>query len=110
MRAARGRRATAEAQPAKRSFPVRIVPLAEADATQEALYAKRQKVYPREVHGFFARWRVIMVFATLGLYYGLPWIDWGEGRQAFLIDLPGRKFNLFSGPSGRRICSISPPS
>ena len=95
MRAARGRRATAEAQPAKRSFPVRIVPLAEADATQEALYAKRQKVYPREVHGFFARWRVIMVFATLGLYYGLPWIDWGEGRQAFLIDLPGRKFNLF---------------
>jgi cytochrome c oxidase accessory protein FixG len=59
------------------------------------LYAKREQVYPREVHGVFARWRLLMVALTLGIYYGLPWINWGEGRQAFLIDLPGRKFNLF---------------
>ncbi len=74
----------------------RIIPLAEADAVQEALYAKRQYIYPREVHGFFARWRVAMLVLTLGIYYFLPWINWGEGRQAFLIDLPGRKFNLFA--------------
>ncbi len=36
-----------------------------------------------------------MVCITLGIYYILPWINWGDGRQAFLIDLPGRKFNLF---------------
>src|SRR5690606_26950206 len=65
------------------------------DPVEQALYAKREHVYPREVHGRFARWRVLMVGITLGIYYGLPWIDWGDGRQAFLIDLPGRKFNLF---------------
>lgn len=47
------------------------------------------------MHGVFARWRVIMATLTLGIYYVLPWINWGDGRQAFLIDLPGRKFHLF---------------
>ncbi len=74
----------------------RVITLAEADATQEALYAKRARVFPREVHGVLANWRVAMVFVTLGIYYLLPWINWGPGRQAFLIDLPGRKFHLFA--------------
>ena len=74
----------------------RIIPIAEADATTEALYAKRQRVYLREVHGTFATLRVAMVGLTLGIYYFLPWFNWGEGRQAFLIDLPNRKFNLFA--------------
>jgi cytochrome c oxidase accessory protein FixG len=73
----------------------RVVTLAEADAVTEALYARHRKVYPREVHGFFADLRVVMASLTLGIFYGLPWINWGAGRQAFLIDLPGRKFNLF---------------
>jgi len=62
----------------------------------DSLYAKRQNIYPREVHGVFARWRVIMVLITLGIYYILPWINWGEGRQAVLFDLPNRKFNIFA--------------
>ena len=74
----------------------RVVPLVEADAVQEALYAKRQRVFPREVHGLLANWRAAMVAVTLGIYYFLPWISWGPGRQAFLIDLPGRKFHLFA--------------
>ncbi len=37
-----------------------------------------------------------MVGLTLGIYYFLPWFNWGQGRQAFLIDLPNRKFNLFA--------------
>ncbi len=74
----------------------RMVTLAEADARQESLYAKHQKVYPRMVHGFFANLRVILASLTLGIFYGLPWINWGAGRQAFLIDLPARKFNLFA--------------
>lgn len=40
--------------------------------------------------------RVLLASITLGIFYGLPWINWGPGRQAFLIDLPGRKFNLFA--------------
>ena len=74
----------------------RVIPIAEADAVTEGLYAKRQRVYSREVHGYFATLRVAMVGLTLGLYYFLPWFNWGEGRQAFLIDLPNRKFHLFA--------------
>lgn len=78
----------------KRTRSKRVIPIA-PDATQQELYAKRQQIFPREVHGVFARWRVIMATLTLGIYYVLPWVNWGEGRQAFLIDLPGRKFHLF---------------
>ncbi len=60
------------------------------------LYARRQKIHPRAVSGPLARWRVAMVLLTLGVYYGLAWINWGAGRQAFLVDLPGRKFHLFA--------------
>jgi len=62
---------------------------------QDSLYAKREEIYPREVHGIFASWRVGMVAVTLGFYYILPWLNWGEGRQALLFDLPNRKFNIF---------------
>jgi cytochrome c oxidase accessory protein FixG len=65
------------------------------DTTQDSLYAKRKDIYPREVHGIFARWRVAMVALTLGLYYILPWINMADGRQALLFDLPNRKFNIF---------------
>ncbi|HYA38309.1 MAG TPA: cytochrome c oxidase accessory protein CcoG [Candidatus Methylomirabilis sp.] len=82
----------------RKSLPLteRVIPIAEADAVAEALYAKRQRIFPREVHGFFANLRVVMASLTLGIYYFLPWFNWGEGRQAFLIDLPNRKFNLFA--------------
>ena len=61
---------------------------------QNFLYQKRQKIYPREVHGLFARLRIIAVVALLGLYYGLPWLSW-NGQQAVLLDLPARQFRLF---------------
>ncbi len=61
---------------------------------EQSLYAKRQKIYPREVHGKFATLRIIAVFALLGLFYILPWIQW-DGRQAVLLDLPARKFYIF---------------
>jgi len=65
------------------------------NTSQDSLYAKRKDIYPREVHGIFARWRVAMVALTLGLYYILPWITMADGRQALLFDLPNRKFNIF---------------
>ena len=61
---------------------------------ESSLYAKREKIYPREVHGLFAMWRVIGVVVLLGIYYGVPWLTW-EGRQAVLLDLPERKFYIF---------------
>ena len=60
----------------------------------EVFYAKHEKVYPREVHGLFARLRTTGVLVLLGLYYILPWLHW-NGRQAVLLDLPARKFHIF---------------
>lgn len=64
------------------------------DSIQQSLYAKRQKVYPREVHGLFAYWRGVSVAVLLGLFYGVAWLRW-DGRQAVLFDLPARKFYIF---------------
>jgi cytochrome c oxidase accessory protein FixG len=56
-----------------------------------SLYAAHEKVYPREIHGRFARLRVLSVWVLLGLFYCIPWLNW-SGRQAVLFDLPARKF------------------
>ncbi|MAT66208.1 MAG: cytochrome c oxidase accessory protein CcoG [Gammaproteobacteria bacterium] len=61
---------------------------------ENVLYQKRQKVYPREVHGLFARLRVAGVLVLLGLYYFVPWLTY-DGHQAVLFDLPARKFHIF---------------
>ena len=68
--------------------------LSRPDEVEQSLYAKREKVYPREVHGIFAAMRWLAVFVLLGLYYGLPWLHW-EGKQLLLFDLPARKFHIF---------------
>jgi cytochrome c oxidase accessory protein FixG len=60
----------------------------------DSLYAARQKVYVREVSGRYDRLRVVAVCALLGLFYGLPWLQW-DGHQAILFDLPARKFHIF---------------
>ncbi|MDZ7737080.1 MAG: cytochrome c oxidase accessory protein CcoG [Gammaproteobacteria bacterium] len=62
---------------------------------REFLYEKGQKIYPREVHGLFAALRTTAVCVLLGIFYGLPWLQY-EGRQAVLLDLPGRKFHIFN--------------
>jgi cytochrome c oxidase accessory protein FixG len=64
------------------------------DEVQQSLYEKRQKIYPREVHGLFAGLRVTTVVLLLGIYYVLPWLTW-DGRQAVLLDMPARKFYIF---------------
>jgi cytochrome c oxidase accessory protein FixG len=57
----------------------------------DSLYEAQQKVYPREVAGRFSRLRVIAAWVLLGLYYVNAWWQWND-RQAFLFDLPARKF------------------
>jgi cytochrome c oxidase accessory protein FixG len=65
----------------------------EAPIEQE-LYAIRQVIQPRAVHGVFANWRVALVLLTQAVYYGLPWLQW-DNRQAVLFDLAARKFYIF---------------
>ena len=61
---------------------------------EEELYKKREKIYPREVHGVFAALRITAMLALLGIFYGLAWINW-DGQQAVLFDLPAVKFHIF---------------
>lgn len=65
------------------------------EQVEQSLYAKREKIYPREVHGLFARLRTLGVVGLLGIYYLTPWLRW-DGSQAILLDLPARKFHIFS--------------
>lgn len=65
------------------------------EAENGGLYAKRQKIYPRIVLGFFTRLKALSGIILLGIYYIIPWIQWDE-RQAVLFDLPARQFHIFS--------------
>jgi len=61
---------------------------------EQQLYAIRQTIQTRSVHGVFANWRIALVLFTQILYYGLPWLKWDD-RQAVLFDLAARKFYIF---------------
>jgi cytochrome c oxidase accessory protein FixG len=71
----------------------RVIPIA-AEQEGGGLFAAHKKIYPRAVRGVFARWRWTMVFLTQLVFYGLPWLEWGE-RQAVLFDLGARRFYIF---------------
>jgi hypothetical protein len=60
----------------------------------QSLYAKREKIYPREVHGIFATMRVTAIVTLLGLFYGVAWVRW-DSQQVLLFDLPARQFHVF---------------
>jgi len=64
------------------------------EAVEQSLYEVRRKIYPRAVHGWFARWRWSLVIATQIVFYGMAWLEW-NGRQAVLFDLVARKFYIF---------------
>ena len=66
-----------------------------ADAEMVSLYEAHKKIYPRSVSGFFSRWRWAMVFLTQLVFYGMPWLEWGQ-RQAVLFDLTSRRFYIFN--------------
>ena len=59
-----------------------------------SLYEAHQKIYPRSVSGLFSNWRWGMVLLTQLIFYGLPWLQWGQ-RQAVLFDLGARRFYIF---------------
>ena len=85
--------------PQRKTVPLVPVPSASApdgDSAQEmvSLYAAHRKVYPRSVQGRFARWRWVLVWLTQLVFYGLPWLEWGQ-RQAVLFDLGARRFYIF---------------
>ena len=88
---------SASPRPEKR----RVIPISPAAANAApaggegvGLYEAQRKIYARSIQGVFARWRWAMVFITQLVFYGLPWLEWGE-RQMVLFDLGARRFYLF---------------
>ena len=63
------------------------------------LYVARRKIYPQRVKGTYRTIKWIVLFVTLGIYYGLPFVRWDRGPgapdQAVLIDFPNRRFYFF---------------
>lgn len=79
--------------------PRKVIPItpvgAESSQTEViSLYEAQKKIYPRSISGVFARWRWAMVFLTQLVFYGLPWLEWGQ-RQMVLFDLGARRFYIF---------------
>lgn len=83
--------------PSKRVIPIVAAAAAANDdgaGQSVSLYEKQKKIYPRSIHGWYARWRWVLVWATQLLFYGLPWLPW-NGRQSVLFDLTARRFYIF---------------
>ena len=82
-------------------LPRKVIPITPVAADAAAstgeivsLYEAQKKIYPRSISGVFARWRWGMVFLTQLIFYGLPWLEWGQ-RQMVLFDLGARRFYIF---------------
>ena len=52
------------------------------------------KIYVREIKGFFQRLRAHTLSYLFALFFLMSWVTW-DGRQAILFDLPARKFYIF---------------
>jgi cytochrome c oxidase accessory protein FixG len=70
------------------------IPVKDVTPKSDSLYAKREKIYVREILGFFQKIRTYTLWALMLSYYGAVWLQW-DGRQAIYFDLPARQFNIF---------------
>jgi cytochrome c oxidase accessory protein FixG len=67
--------------------------------TEPQLYAKREAIHPQLVKGKYRVTKWAILFLTLGIYYGVPWIRWPrapqEPTQAVLVDFAGGRLYFF---------------
>lgn len=73
--------------------------MSKSDIDPPSLYAAREPIFPRRVHGWYRNLKWIIMAITLAIYYITPWIRWDRGPnlpdQAVLVDLAGRRFFFF---------------
>jgi cytochrome c oxidase accessory protein FixG len=79
------------AKPSKKIIPIINE---QEEAQYRSLYASEQKVYPRNVSGYFKQWRWAMIWMTQIVFYAVPWMTW-NGRQSVLFDISAHQFYLF---------------
>jgi cytochrome c oxidase accessory protein FixG len=51
-------------------------------------------VYPAAIRGVFMRWRKVLGYFVIVVYFAMPWIPIG-GMQSILLEIPERRFILF---------------
>ncbi len=70
-----------------------------SDKENIQLFAKQEKIYPKNVWGRYRRIKWIVMFVTLAIYYITPFLRWNRGSnapdQAVLIDLANAKAYFF---------------
>jgi cytochrome c oxidase accessory protein FixG len=74
----------------------KVIPIV-SDTSQDglvSLYEEQKKIYPRITSGYFTNWRWITLWITQVVFYGMPWLDWGN-RQALLLDITTHRFYIF---------------
>lgn len=60
------------------------------------LSTSREKIYVRDVEGFFQKIRFFSLWALMGMYFLFCWIE-VNGQPVLYFDLPAREFHLFGG-------------
>lgn len=73
----------------------KVIPII-SEPSQDAvvsLYEAQQKIYPRSISGYFNNWRWVMIWITQIVFYGTPWLQWGE-RQALLLNIDTHRFYI----------------
>jgi cytochrome c oxidase accessory protein FixG len=58
------------------------------------LYASREKIYVKEVKGFFQRIRNVSLLVLMGMYFLFAWLTL-DGQPLIHFDLPARAFHLY---------------
>ncbi|MBM3350395.1 MAG: cytochrome c oxidase accessory protein CcoG [Betaproteobacteria bacterium] len=75
----------------KKTIPI----VADSDQpVSKALYEAHQKIYPRNTDGIYKNLRWLMIWVTQIIFYGVPWLTWGD-RQAVLLDITTHRFYIF---------------
>lgn len=81
---------------AKQNKSKKIIPIISESSEDESvfLYEAQQKIYPRSIKGKFTNFRWLAVWFTQIIFYGMPWLMYGD-RQALLLDISGHRFYIF---------------
>jgi cytochrome c oxidase accessory protein FixG len=82
--------------PTQKSKSKKTIPIVNdpAQPVTRSLYEPHQKIYPRNTAGLYKNWRWAMIWITQIVFYGVPWLQWGE-RQAVLLDISTHRFYIF---------------
>ncbi len=67
-------------------------------AQEPELYAAREPIHPKAIHGRFRRFKNGVLLLAYGVFFLLPWLRWDRlvgPDQAVMFDIPSRRYYLF---------------